>query len=117
MRQHASSNNTARRAAGTRRARTRTARHRRPAAVAAFQADRRTAATIARSRTAVAIPDPILLGAATWLACGVVLLGLTPLPLRVPQIGWSFSFWALAAPLLVLLALCIRRSRPRTRNE
>ena len=117
MRQHASSNNTARRAADTRRARTKPLRHRRPAAVAAFQADRRPAATITRSRTVPAVPDPMLLGAATWLACGVVLLGLTPLPLRDPQLGWSFSFWALAAPLVVLLALCIRRCKPWTRDE
>lgn len=64
---------------------------------------------MARSRVAAAVPDPVVLGAGTWLACGIVLLWLTPLPLRDPQLGWSFTFWALAAPLVVLLALGIRR--------
>jgi hypothetical protein len=116
MRQNASTR-TSRQRTDIRRARTRPFRHRRPAVVTAFQADRRPAATNTRSRTAPAVPEPILLGAATWLACGVVLLGLTPLPLRNPQIGWSLSFWALAAPLVVLLALCIRRCKYRTRDE
>lgn len=61
-----------------------------------------------RSRTAPAVPDPILLGGATWLACGTVLLGLTPLPLHDAHLGWSFTFWALAAPLMVLLARSLR---------
>ncbi|HJP98719.1 MAG TPA: hypothetical protein VJ862_09175 [Rhodanobacteraceae bacterium] len=51
-----------------------------------------------------AAPDPLTLGTATWLACGIVLLGLTPLPLRDAQLGWSFTFWAVAAPALLLLA-------------
>lgn len=48
--------------------------------------------------------DPLTLAAATWLAGGIVLLGLTPLPLRDPALGWSPAFWLLAAPALLLLA-------------
>lgn len=59
-----------------------------------------------------AAPDPITLGAVTWLACGIVLLVLTPLPLRDADLGWSFAFWALAAPSLVLLARRIRHANP-----
>jgi hypothetical protein len=72
---------------------------------------------MSRSRTAPAVPDPVTLGAATWLACGLVLLGLTPLPLRDTHFGWSFTFWALAAPSVVLLARCIRRRTPWTRDK
>lgn len=64
-----------------------------------------------------AAPDPIALGAATWLACGIVLLGLTPLPLRDAHLGWSFTYWALAAPSVVLLARCIRRRTSWIRGE
>lgn len=49
-------------------------------------------------------PDALSLGAATWLACGIVLLGLTPLPLHAAALGWSPAFWLLAAPCVVLLA-------------
>lgn len=49
-------------------------------------------------------PDIVSLAAATWLACGVVLLGLTPLPLRDANLGWSPAFWLLAAPFLLLIA-------------
>ncbi|HLI17283.1 MAG TPA: hypothetical protein VKV22_03315 [Rhodanobacteraceae bacterium] len=49
-------------------------------------------------------PDLLNLAAATWLACGAVLLGLTPLPLRDATLGWSPAFWLLAAPCLLLLA-------------
>src|SRR5574337_921736 len=49
-------------------------------------------------------PDPLTLAAATWLACGIVLLGLTPLPLHDPILGWSPAFWLLAAPGLLLIA-------------
>ncbi|HET7611558.1 MAG TPA: hypothetical protein VFK29_07200 [Rhodanobacteraceae bacterium] len=55
--------------------------------------------------------DPITLGATTWLACGIVLLGLTPLPLRDGHLGWSLTFWALAAPSLILLARRMRRRK------
>lgn len=72
--------------------------------------DRFTGARTLRRPQPGATPDPITLGASTWLACGIVLLGLTPLPLRDPHLGWSFTFWALAAPLVVLLA---RRLRSR----
>src|SRR5574337_1340640 len=56
-------------------------------------------------------PDPLTLAAATWLACGIVLLGLTPLPLHDANLGWSPAFWLLAAPSLLLLAkvACARR--------
>ena len=50
----------------------------------------------------------ITLMAATWFACGVVLYGLTPLPLHDPTLGWSAAFWLLAAPLLLLAAGFIR---------
>jgi hypothetical protein len=46
----------------------------------------------------------ITLVATTWFACGVVLYGLTPLPLHDPTLGWSAAFWLLAAPLLLLAA-------------
>lgn len=74
----------------------------------------RFAAARHRNRTAPATTDPVILGAATWLACGIVLLGLTPLPLHDAHLGWSFTFWALAAPLLVLLAKCACARKPRS---
>lgn len=43
-------------------------------------------------------PDPIILAAAAWLAVGLVLLGLTPLPPHDPRYGWSVMFWLLIAP-------------------
>lgn len=48
-------------------------------------------------------PDALTLAAATWLACGVVLLGLTPLPLHAATGGWSLAYWLLGAPALVLI--------------
>lgn len=48
--------------------------------------------------------DPLTLAAGTWLACGVVLYGLTPLPLHDATLGWSPAFWLLAAPCLLLVA-------------
>jgi hypothetical protein len=48
--------------------------------------------------------DALTLAAATWLACGLVLFGLTPLPWRDAALGWSPAFWLLAAPCLVLTA-------------
>lgn len=48
--------------------------------------------------------DPITLALATWLACGAVLLGMTPLPLHSALTGWAPAFWLLAAPALLLLA-------------
>lgn len=47
--------------------------------------------------------DPLILAAATWLACGMVLYGFSPLPLHDATLGWSAAFWLLAAPALVLL--------------
>lgn len=116
MHQNASPDNTARRVADSRRGRMRPIRHRRPGVVAAFHADHRPAAAVARNRAAPAAPDAVTLGAGTWLACGIVLLGLTPLPLRDPQLGWSFTFWAVAAPLVVLLARGVRRRDPVIRG-
>lgn len=49
-------------------------------------------------------PDGTTLAAATWLASGVVLLGLTPLPLHDADWGWAPAFWLLAAPALLLAA-------------
>ncbi|MGH8118508.1 MAG: hypothetical protein ACREPJ_14620 [Rhodanobacteraceae bacterium] len=57
-------------------------------------------------------PDVLTLAAATWLACGIVLLGLTPLPLHDATLGWSPAFWLLAAPSLLLLARRARVLRP-----
>ncbi|WHZ19825.1 MAG: hypothetical protein OJF55_001974 [Rhodanobacteraceae bacterium] len=48
--------------------------------------------------------DVLTLAAATWLACGIVLLGLTPLPLHDASLGWSLPFWLLVAPGLLLVA-------------
>ena len=64
-------------------------------------------------------PDPLALAIATWLACGIVLLGLTPLPLHDANLGWSPAFWLLVAPGLLLI---VRRAfaqypRPATCRE
>jgi len=48
--------------------------------------------------------DAVTLAAATWLACGVVLFGLTPLPWRDATLGWSPAFWLLMAPCVLLAA-------------
>lgn len=53
--------------------------------------------------------DALTLVAATWLACGIVLFGLTPLPWRDAIFGWSPAFWLVAAPVLLLVA---RRTFP-----
>lgn len=47
-------------------------------------------------------PDALTLAAVTWLAAGLVLFGLTPLPLHDPHYGWSLAFWLLAAPVVLL---------------
>lgn len=49
-------------------------------------------------------PHALTLAARTWLACGCVLLGLTPLPARDGTWGWSPLFWLLLAPAILLLA-------------
>jgi hypothetical protein len=49
-------------------------------------------------------PDVLTLAAATWLAAGVVLLLLTPMPTHDAQHGWSIAFWLIAAPAAVLAA-------------
>lgn len=46
--------------------------------------------------------NPLTLAAGTWLAAGIVLFGLTPLPLRDAQWGWTPAFWLLLAPALIL---------------
>src|SRR5690242_21568657 len=53
---------------------------------------------------ALAESDPLTLAAGTWLACGMVFYGLTPVPLHDSTLGWSPAFWLLAAPLLLLVA-------------
>ncbi|HET6913407.1 MAG TPA: hypothetical protein VFH71_08740 [Rhodanobacteraceae bacterium] len=55
-------------------------------------------------------PDALSLAAATWLAAGAVLFGLTPLPLHDPHYGWSLAFWLLAAPGAILLARSVVRA-------
>lgn len=57
-----------------------------------------------RRRTPTLEHDPLTLAATTWLACGIVLLGLTPLPWHDATLGWSPGFWLLAAPCLLLVA-------------
>ena len=55
-------------------------------------------------RTTRREPDALTLAAVAWLAAGLVLLGLTPLPAHDAQHGWSTAFWLVAAPLAVLIA-------------
>jgi hypothetical protein len=55
-----------------------------------------------------------MLAAATWLACGLVLFGLTPLPWRDATLGWSPAFWLIAAPCVLLVA---RRAFPARTEE
>jgi hypothetical protein len=58
-------------------------------------------------------PDALTLTAAAWLAAGIVLFGLTPLPLHTPHYGWSLAFWLLAAPAAVLATrLLLRANQP-----
>ncbi len=49
-------------------------------------------------------PDVLALAAATWLAIGLVLLLLTPMPAHDAQHGWSIAFWLIVAPAAVLAA-------------
>lgn len=57
-----------------------------------------------------------ILAATTWFACGVVLLGLTPLPWYAPEAGWAPAFWLLVAPGLILLGrLACARGQPHPR--
>lgn len=58
--------------------------------------------------------DVLMLAAATWLACGIVLFGLTPLPWRDATLGWSPAFWMLVAPCVLLAA---RRAFPSRAEE
>jgi hypothetical protein len=55
-------------------------------------------------------PDALTLAAATWLAAGLVLLGLTPLPLHDPHYGWSLAFWLVAAPAAILATRLLLRA-------
>jgi hypothetical protein len=43
--------------------------------------------------------------ALAWLACGTLVLLLTPLSGRSELLGWTPTFWLLLAPLSVLAAL------------
>jgi hypothetical protein len=63
--------------------------------------------------------DPLTLTAATWLAGGIVLLGLTPLPLHDATLGWSAAFWLLVAPFLLLVARYVfaPRRMPATKHR
>lgn len=57
-----------------------------------------------RHRSAAPQPassDPLTLAAGTWLAAGIVLLGMTPLPLHDANWGWSPAFWLLVAPAML----------------
>jgi hypothetical protein len=100
-----------------RRSRGQPARH--PAAAdAPYRYDRRNAALPRRrSSSPNAAPDPVTLAAATWLACGIVLLGLTPLPLRDATLGWSPAFWLLVAPAILLLARYMFREQSSLHSE
>lgn len=60
------------------------------------------------------LPDGTTLAAATWLASGIVLLGLTPLPLHDATWGWSPAFWLLAAPAILLYARHVCKRRMQT---
>ncbi len=53
--------------------------------------------------------DTLTLAALTWLAVGLVLLGLTPLPAHDAMYGWSPAFWLIAAPAAILVALTATR--------
>lgn len=59
-------------------------------------------------------PGPLTLAAMTWLAIGLVLLGLTPLPAHDAVYGWSSAFWLIAAPAAILVALKVVRQRDQT---
>ena len=58
-------------------------------------------------------PDVLTLAAATWLAAGLVLLFLTPVPAHDTKHGWSIAFWLLAAPAAVLTARLVLRTNQR----
>lgn len=47
----------------------------------------------------------LLASAAVWLCVGSFLLLTTLVPLHTSALGWTPTFWLLAAPLIVLLAL------------
>lgn len=51
-------------------------------------------------------PDVLTLAGGTWLAAGVVVYLLTPLPFRDAAWGWTPAFWLLLAPAIVL---CVQR--------
>ena len=61
----------------------------------------------------------LLTAAAWWLCTGGFLLITTVVPAHTALLGWTPTFWLLAAPLIVLLALepqlprqLLRRRRP-----
>lgn len=58
-----------------------------------------------QARTSTTPPvqaDAVTLAAGTWLASGLVLLGLTPLPLHDASAGWTTPFWLVLAPAIML---------------
>lgn len=102
---------------GIRRSHRQSARRGTATPAVSYRHDRRTATRPFRNNPAHTAPDPITLAAATWLACGIVLLGLTPLPLRDATLGWSPAFWGLAAPLVMLLVRHPHTWLPSLRTE
>ncbi|MEO6967781.1 MAG: hypothetical protein ABI132_04895 [Rhodanobacteraceae bacterium] len=49
--------------------------------------------------------DVLTLASLAWLATGLVLLCLTPLPAHDAAHGWSPAFWLIVAPAVVLAML------------
>lgn len=115
MRHHTSAIRPARQSFGGRHSHGQVARHGIATPATAYRHDRRAGLSPLRSNSTDVIPDPITLVAATWLACGVVLFGLTPLPLRDATLGWSPAFWLLAAPTVSMLAryMLVQRGRSK----
>ena len=54
------------------------------------------------------LPRWLALGAGAWLAFGLFLLLLTPLPAHTERLGWSPLFWLLLAPASMLAGLRLR---------
>ena len=57
--------------------------------------------------------DGLGLAAGTWLASGLVLLGLTPLPMHTVSLGWTPLFALVLAPVIMMLARRMFRSAPQ----
>lgn len=54
------------------------------------------------------LPRCLSLLATVWLALGVFLLALTPLPAHTEQLGWSPLFWLAMAPASMLAGCRVR---------